>query len=506
LLSAAIMADSSTSYVKPAARIVGLNAQSAGCHDHISAVTFVGSMICVVVLAIMYASDNNVQVPSWLQGSDGATISDEVHLGATAAGLSFSGVLGVVMIWLVLLYVSAWFLIIIGQLLVLGSLIASGFVAMHYAQNPYCPGPVTTYPAGGGLPVQVTPPCPDVTGVLWFAAIASFALAALMLLWLFCIRDRIAFTAMILKSVADVLMQLPELILIQFAAGALVLGYACVWALAYFELMSMVVNESTGTQALLSILAVFIFFWGQLVIQNISLVTTAGAVGGWYFSGDAATQRGCFLCRPAVCTPLLRACTLQLGSIALGSLLVAVVRTVIVVVRYIAEQASQGNAALKLAFCCCICLLSCLERCIKWLTDYAFVYVAVYGHSFIYSGMQVVQLLGSSGIGAIAQTTLIAPVLSLAAFFGAGVGALLGYAAIGVTGLGPTYLGVVVGLGVGYVLTNVGLAPVDAGAKSLFVCYAESPKELQEKSPALAAKLGEGAPLSPATESNIVRP
>ena len=62
---------------------------------------------------------------------------------------------------------------------------------------------------------------------------------------------------------------------------------------------------------------------------------------------------------------------------------------------------------------------------------------------------------------------------------------------------------VVVGVGVGYVLTAVGLAPVDAGAKTLFVCFAESPKELAEKSPALAAKLGEGAPLSPAKESYV---
>jgi len=495
---------SDTDHKKPENRIVGLNAASATCHDQISAVVFVASMVVVVVLSFMYAADSDVQLPSFLQGSDGATISEEVHLGATAAGLSFSGVLGLVTVWLILLYFSAWFLIIVGQLLMFLSLIGAGMASLHYAMNPYCPDVSTTQVIGGqSQTVTVAGACPDYSGVLWFSAILSFALAALLLLWLCCIRERIAFTAMILKSVAEVLIQLPELILIQFAAGALVLGYACLWALAYFELMSMVADESAGTQAVLSILAVFVFFWGELVIQNISLVTTAGAVGGWYFSGDASTSRGCFLCRPAVCTPLLRACTLQLGSIALGSLLVAIVRTVIVVVRYIAEQASQGNAALKIAFCCCICLLSCLERCIQWLTDFAFVYVAVYGYSFIYSGVQVVQLLGSSGIGAIAQTTLINPVISLACLLGAGLGGLLGYAADDVTGLGPTYLGVVVGVGVGYVLTAVGLAPVDAGAKTLFVCFAESPKELAEKSPALAAKLGEGAPLSPAKESYV---
>jgi hypothetical protein len=258
--------------------------------------------------------------------------------------------------------------------------------------------------------------------------------------------------------------------------------------------------------ALLDILAVFCFFWGELVLCNISLVTTCGAVGGWYFSPKETTSRGCFLMRPAVCMPLLRACTTSLGSIALGSLLVAVMRTIIVIVRFCAESAGSQSTILKVAFCCCVCLLSCLERIIKWLTDYAFVYVAVYGTPFITSGFHVVELLATSGVGAIAQQTLVTPVLHLAALLGAAVGGLLGYAAEGVTGLGPAYLGILIGCAIGYILTSVGLAPIDAGSKTLFVCYAESPKELAEKSPALHAKLGEGAPLSPAKEEPLARP
>ena len=44
------------------------------------------------------------------------------------------------------------------------------------------------------------------------------------------------------------------------------------------------------------------------------------------------------------------------------------------------------------------------------------------------------------------------------------------------------------------------------GCKTLFVCYAESPKELADKSPALSAKLGEGAALSPAKDDGLARP
>ena len=90
---------------------------------------------------------------------------------------------------------------------------------------------------------------------------------------------------------------------------------------------------------------------------------------------------------------------------------------------------------------------------------------------------------------------------SFAALFGTVVGLFLGYEAYNLTGVGPEWLGVLVGGATGYVLTIVGLAPVDAGSKALFVCYAESPHGLAEKSPELHHKLREGAPLSPAKES-----
>ena len=72
------------------------------------------------------------------------------------------------------------------------------------------------------------------------------------------------------------------------------------------------------------------------------------------------------------------------------------------------------------------------------------------------------------------------------------------------TGLGPTYLGIVIGGAVGYVLTALLLSPVDAGCKTLFVCYAEEPQGLESRVPELAEKLKEGGmstentPLAPA--------
>ena len=129
------------------------------------------------------------------------------------------------------------------------------------------------------------------------------------------------------------------------------------------------------------------------------------------------------------------------------------------------------------------------------------------------AGVNVVKLLATSGVGAIAQQSLISPVLHLTSFIGAGLGGLMGYLAEDVTGLSAAALAqdaglsgryasygglivpVVIGMAVGYFLTGVGLESIDAGAKALFVCYAESPRTLEERSPDLATKLGEGAAL-----------
>ena len=483
-------------------RIVGAGATSASMHDHISAVLVTSSFVAVLVFAVMYLGDNSVQLPSWMidPSHPNATLSDEVHLGATAAGLSFAGVLGIVIVWLTLLFLSAWLLIILGQLMLILALAGTGAGLLYASQNEICVSHTVTVAGISTVVSQCSPQ--EFQGWFYIGAIVCFALAALILLWLFCIRERIAFTAMILKSVSTVLIQLPELILIQFGASVLSVGYAIIWFFAYMEVVSRTNGMAWYYVAILNIVMLFLFFWHQLVFMNISLVTTCGAVGGWYFSPQETTSRGCFMCRPAVCTPLVRACSLSLGSIALGSLLVAVVRTIIVIVRFCAESAGNTNEIVKIACCCCICMLSCLERIIKWLTDYAFVYVAIYGTPFITSGMKVVELLLSSGVGAIAQQSLITPVINLACLLGLCAGGALGYLAESVCELGPVYLGITIGGAVGWILTGIALAPVDAGSKALFVCYAESPKEMQEKSPSLAAKLAEGAPLSPGTSKD----
>lgn len=504
-------------------RIVGDDALGkAVFHDHVSALLFVVNVGAVFTLAFMAMSNNTLKLPDFLQGINHQSMESDMHLASTSAGLAFSGVLVIVIGWLLLLWMSAFVVIILGQILMFCALLAAAYISFAYAGhasipalNPKSPvaaaalsNTVEADEIGGqinlvNLPTGFAGSPGEYAPYFYALSIVCCVLAALLVLWLICIRERIAFTAQILSSVSKVLLQLPELLMLQLSACILVLGWTALWSFAALEVNGRAVQSELGAGAIfgLNVLTVFSFFWGQLVLVNVSLVTTCGAVGAWYFSPLSTTSRGCLFCRPAVCAPLSRAVSTSLGSIALGSLLIAIVRTIIWVVKKLGDIASEGNPLLKVIFCCFTCCLGCLESLLRWLTDYAFVYVAIYGMDFISAGMKVVSLLSSSGIGAIAQQTLVTPVLALAAYLGLASGIALGYAATIITGIGGVaYLAMAVGGAVGYVLTQLLLAPVDAAAKTLFVCYAEEPNGMQGKVPELAEKIAEGKSLMPKGE------
>ena len=62
--------------------------------------------------------------------------------------------------------------------------------------------------------------------------------ALLNLIWLWCIRKQIAFTATVLKSVAAILTRTPELLLVQLLMAGAVLGVMALWGGAYIELLA----------------------------------------------------------------------------------------------------------------------------------------------------------------------------------------------------------------------------------------------------------------------------
>ena len=165
-------------------KVVGPNKVPAKHQDVIPLLFYLAQVLFVIVMAIKFMSTANIKLPGWIKGTrDELGVSDEqiIQLGFTSAGLSFAGSLGIVVIWLSLLFLNAYCMIILGQIFLAIMLVVSGILFVAAA--------------------QVTP---ALAAMYWIGAILCFAGAAMVIAWIFCIRDRIEFTAMLLKTITFV--------------------------------------------------------------------------------------------------------------------------------------------------------------------------------------------------------------------------------------------------------------------------------------------------------------
>lgn len=136
----------------------------------------------------------------------------------------------------------------------------------------------------------------------------------------------------------------------------------------------------------------FGFLWTNQFIQGISIVIIAGAVSRWYFTHDKATELPKYPLKDAIKITF----RYHLGSIAFGSLVIAIVQFIRAVLEYLnkqSQEAQKKNMILRIFFKVIRCCLWCFEKCIKFLTAYAFIIVAMQGKSFCTSCKEVVMMI-----------------------------------------------------------------------------------------------------------------
>jgi len=89
------------------------------------------------------------------------------------------------------------------------------------------------------------------------------------------------------------------------------------------------------------------------------------------------------------------------------------------------------------------------------------------------------------------------------------VGCGFGYLAVPVTGYdneNMTALAIAIGALVGFCIVHAGLQPVDAGTKTLFVCYAEEPEYMKQACPELYERIGERTSTTPKESTPLAQP
>jgi len=135
----------------------------------------------------------------------------------------------------------------------------------------------------------------------------------------------------------------------------------------------------------------FGLLWTTNYVTGFFTMAIAGAVVIRYFSTDKRTKS-----RVPVLKSLKTVVRYHLGSIAFGSMVIAIVQLIRAILAYLdrkSKKMQDANILVKYLFKCLACCLWCFEKCIKYIATSAYIMVAMKGKSFCPAAVEAVTLL-----------------------------------------------------------------------------------------------------------------
>lgn len=323
--------------------------------------------------------------------------------------------------------------------------------------------------------------CQGVGAIIAFAFNVGLGLillfCALLTAWYaYAVRDRIEFASENLKTATAAVRMYPATVAVAFGALLVQLVWVVIWALAFYGVQSETEDDGNFSEVLMLVS----LFWGQQVIQNIVHCTTSGTVASWWFSGETVAK-------PTM-GALTRACTTSFGSIALGSLVVAVLKTLRVLARRAEREARSRGGGAGLVFAACISrwLIGCLERLMEYFNKWAFCYVAIYGQSFRTAGSNVFKLFKERGWTTIINDDLTDMALTIGCLV---VGVFTGLVGAGWAAAEPLadgswiFASAFISLLIGFFMCCIVTTVITSAVATVFVCWAENPEALAATHP-----------------------
>ena len=224
---------------------------------------------------------------------------------------------------------------------------------------------------------------------------AGLALAVMALIWMCLIcfmRDRIALAVDLLKETLKVLSSMPLLICFPIIQVILYTVFTAGWAISFFYLASSGVIESTtdaagGNYKVMKysdeakytlIFMIFGWFWNFAFLEAYGQLISAHSVLIWYFSETRAKIGSGQVIRSAATITRY-----HLGTAAFGSLLIATVRPLRMMLEYIKYRVKpQSSCLVKYSLCCFTCCLLCFDHFLKYVSKHAYVQCALFGTGF----------------------------------------------------------------------------------------------------------------------------
>eukprot|EP00092_Neocalanus_flemingeri_P031507 GFUD01034217.1.p1 GENE.GFUD01034217.1~~GFUD01034217.1.p1 ORF type:complete len:528 (-),score=116.65 GFUD01034217.1:464-2047(-) len=144
-------------------------------------------------------------------------------------------------------------------------------------------------------------------------------------------------------------------------------------------------------QNYLQIYNVFGLFWGLCFVSALGEMVLAGAFSSWYWvlnKSDVPTF--------PVLSSFARTFRYHTGTLAFGSLIIAIIKMIRLALQYIQdklEEKGADNPVVKAILCLCKCCFWCLEKFMKFINRNAYILTAIYGTNFCKSAKEAFSLI-----------------------------------------------------------------------------------------------------------------
>ncbi|KAJ1677546.1 putative choline transporter, neither null mutation nor overexpression affects choline transport, partial [Spiromyces aspiralis] len=254
---------------------------------------------------------------------------------------------------------------------------------------------------------------------VWFAGALLLAGGLLTgYLWFKYWRHYVKFTSAILKAVCRVFWKFTSTLWASFVFLVVACGFSILWALVlagslkYFSCETDTSSQGVkhkvckeGASKVLSLIyLVFAYYWIVQVLSGVLYTTICGVFGTHFFFPD-----GQYPYKNPLLSSLRRATTYSFGSVCFGSLILAIIQTIRLMIKNMQSETSDFLCGVVL------CIIQCILGGIQWLaefiTEYAYVDVALFGNSFVTASKRTNELMESSGMRMVANDCLVDSVL-----------------------------------------------------------------------------------------------
>jgi len=230
------------------------------------------------------------------------------------------------------------------------------------------------------------------SGQLKAIAYSCFGIAALSLVAIIFLRERITLSIAVLKAAAHFLEDEPKILILPpvFLVFTLLFYVGWILVVAFIIGTNDFPKPTDGfpfakiswTPAGIGMFAYYLFAlcWNHAFGVALSQFIIASTVCLWYFKHGS---------RKGGVSPIGRSfkrSVYHMGSLALGSFVIGLAQFIKFILNYIQKRVTRlpdgENSKARFIVACCSCAVACFERGIKFLTTHAYVQIAMTGESF----------------------------------------------------------------------------------------------------------------------------